>query len=110
MSPYLPPPNRAIVWYRRMVWMMPTCVVVTSSVAGMWLAPKFGWWVKLLLWPWWLFNIAFAFALGFFEYKLRPTQVGEAVGSMVTFVMVQFMFVPANLAAFAAIWLLLTGF
>ena len=32
MNEILPPPNRAIRWYRLMLWMMPTCIFYTMGM------------------------------------------------------------------------------
>ena len=98
--PVSPPPNRAIGWYRFMLWMMPTCVAITSAIGLGWLVNvlrlRGG---ELLILVWLVFNIAAATGIGIFEAKLerspRPGQVVQPESAkVVKFVMLQFLVVP----------------
>jgi nitrate reductase NapE component len=100
MTPNLPPPNRAIGWYRFMLWVMPTCVAITSAFGLEWLSNHLIFFRgDRLLVVWWVFNIAAAIGIGIFEVKLnRPLPGQQEVrldpAKVVKFVVLQFVIVP----------------
>ncbi|MEK7951395.1 hypothetical protein [Luteolibacter soli] len=111
-----PPPNRAIGWYRFVLWMMPTCVAITSAIGLGWLANvtrfRGG---DLLVLVWFVFNIAAATGIGFFEAKLeRSPRPGRAAQSesakVVKFVSLQFIVVPLMSCVIAFGYCLMGGF
>lgn len=73
MNPDLPPPNRAIGWYRFMLWMMPTCIALTTAYGFWWLTSfsRFGFDPDLALIGWLALNTLSTISIGFFEAKLR---------------------------------------
>ena len=73
MNPDLPPPNRAIGWYRFMLWMMPTCIALTSVFGLGWLTSVIRANGQLMLIGWFAFNLLATLGIGFFEVNLRNT-------------------------------------
>jgi len=100
MNDGLPPPNSAIGWYRFMLWMMPTCVAITSGFGFGWLANSMrirsG---ESVLLGWLVFNIAAAAGIGYFQAKLesprwRGVDGQVQPGRVVNFVLLQVLIVP----------------
>ncbi|RYD62703.1 MAG: hypothetical protein EOP83_13920 [Verrucomicrobiaceae bacterium] len=98
--PVFQPPNRAIEWYRFLLWMMPTCVALTTIVGFAWLVEELGFRQSGVVWGcWWVFNIAAAIGAGIFDLKLaHPRWKKEAVRvepvKVLTFVVLQAFIVP----------------
>lgn len=110
MNPNFPPPNRAIGWYRFMLWMMPTCIALATAFGVGWLASG----VRsthdgLLLYGWFFLNILTTLGLGLFEVKLRNSHPSLAIETrlgVARFFMLQFLIVPAlSLALLFSAWL-----
>jgi magnesium-transporting ATPase (P-type) len=100
MNEIPPPPNRAIGWYRFMLWVMPTCVAITSAFGLGWLAGHLR---SLndnsLIWIWVVLNIVAAIGIGIFQARLESPNLRRRDGSVrparvVSFVMLQFIIVP----------------
>jgi hypothetical protein len=113
-DPNLPPPNRAIGWYRFMLWMMPTAVAITSAIGIGSLSNWMRWRGDLPLLLWFVVNIAAAIGIGIFEVKLeRPSRPGQVVqpesSKVVKFVMLQFLVVPVMSCVIAFGYCLLGG-
>jgi hypothetical protein len=95
-----PPSNRAIGWYRFMLWVMPTCVAIMSIYGFGWLAAEMGFRHFGLFWGiWWVFNIAAAIGVGIFQAKLESPRWRGRDGRLrasrvANFVMLQFVIVP----------------
>jgi hypothetical protein len=94
------PPNRAIGWYRFMLWMMPTCVAITSAFGFAWLSDLLRFRAgDLLIATWFVLNIAAAIGIGIFQARLgcpnlRHRDGRPTTGQVVSFVMLQFLIVP----------------
>jgi hypothetical protein len=116
MNEGLPPPdNRAIGWYRFMLWMMPTCVAITSAFGIGWLANllrlRGG---ELLILVWFVFNIAAAIGVGIFEVKLESPRWRRSDGRLkpsrvLYFVLLQFIIVPVMSCVIAFGFCLVAG-
>lgn len=111
MNPDPPPPNRAIGWYRFMLWMMPTCIALTTAFGLGWFAsllrPTHD---GLLMYGWFFLNILTTLGIGFFEVKLRnsdPSLAIETRSGVARFFLLQFLIIPAmSFAIFFAACLL----
>lgn len=100
-----PPPNRAIVWYRAMLWLMPTCIAGTTALGYIGLAEAVGlrWAFSTPLWV--AFNFAATFGLGIFESHLRYPPPAHRVDSAANFVYIQFFIVSAfSIGVAAFVW------
>lgn len=101
MNPDLPPPNRAIGWYRFMLWMMPTCIALTTAYAFWWLTSvsRFRFDPDLSLIGWFALNTLSTAAIGFFEAKLRnqsePPSIFEIKPRVILFSFLQVFIIPA---------------
>jgi hypothetical protein len=108
MNPDIPPPNRAIGWYRFMLWMMPTCIAITTVFGIDWLSNvlRLGGSLPLILWC--FLNIASTIGIGIFESRFDRFPVHPAIGNQMPralrFVILQFFIVPlvSFAVAFAA--------
>lgn len=98
MNPDIPPPNRAIGWYRFMLWMMPTCIALTSVFGLGWLSATLGPpYDGLMLFAWLLVNIPTTVGIGFFEVKLRngdPSLRIEIWPGVIGFFLFQILIIP----------------
>jgi hypothetical protein len=106
----LPSPNRAIVWYRFLLWLMPACVALTSAVVGTLLASTLGSWTEPFQLTWWAINLASTLGLGTFETLLRPPESRDMFESLVTFVILQFLIVPVIFGLIVVLLFLMPGF
>jgi len=98
MNPDLPPPNRAIGWYRFMLWMMPTCIALTTACGFGWLASAMRLpYHNLMLYAWFFFNIATTVGIGCFEVKLRNSDPSLRIrtrAGVIGFFLLQFLIIP----------------
>ena len=96
-----PPPNQAMEYYRLLIWLMPTCVAITTLVGCVpvrfWLSLATG--QALLLWL--AVNLAATIVLGIFHAKLKLSSPNEGEVAprldpvdVVTFVVIQVFLVP----------------
>lgn len=117
MNGEFPPPDNqaAIGWYRFMLWMMPTCVAITSAFGIGWLAAtlrvRSG---EPVVLGWLVFNIAAAAGIGYFQAKLesprwRGVDGSVKPGRVVNFVMLQFLIVPVMSCVVAFGFCLIAG-
>lgn len=110
MNPDLPPPNRASGWYRFMLWMMPTCIALTTAFGFGWLTTIVRFDPNFLLFGWFLFNTLSTLGIGYFEVNLRNYDPSLSIGTrsgMVGFFFLQILIVPAiSFAIFFAACLL----
>jgi hypothetical protein len=98
MNPEFPPPNRAIGWYRFMLWMMPTCIALTTAFAIGWLSDvlriRGGFPVGL----WCFLNIATTIGIGIFESRFDRIPAHPALSNQMPralrFVLLQFFIIP----------------
>ena len=102
------PPNRAIGWYRFMLWTMPTCIALTTAFGFGWLASN----VRIRIDPdltvigWFVLNTLSTVGIAIFEAKLRnrpdhPVSLKSDAG-VVRFVLLQLLIIPAlSFATFA---------
>lgn len=105
MDDDLPPPNRAIVWYRVMLWLMPTCIAGTTALGSIWLAEAMGLRLVLPILLWVALNFATTFALGVFESRLHYPPPLHRVDSAANFVYIQFFIVSAfSIGVAAFVW------
>lgn len=98
MNPDLPPPNRAIGWYRFMLWMMPTCIAVTTVFGFGWIESVVRVPSGLLRDGWFVFNLLAAVGIGCFDAKLGDSQSGASRPTrtrVVRFVLLQCLIVPS---------------
>jgi hypothetical protein len=98
MNRDLPPPNRAIGWYRFMLWMMPTCIAITTLFGIAWLASVVQIHTDFWVIVWFIFNILATLGIGYFEVKLRnsdPSRSIETRTGVARFFMQQFLIIPA---------------
>ena len=100
MNSDLPPPNRAIGWYRFMLWVMPTCVAITTALGIIWLGSAV---VRSLqsqtgVLVWFVVNIASTFVIGAFEARFHRAQQGSSkkasLDRVARFVATQILLVP----------------
>lgn len=104
MNDDLPPPNRGIIWYRVMLWLMPTCIAGTTAIAGTLLG--FSGELPLIIWT--LLNVASIFGVGVFEAKLksRPNRV-ETFNTdlgVIRFFLLQLLIIPSLSIALVVAW------
>jgi len=98
MTPDLTPPNRAIGWYRFMLWMMPTCIALTTIFGFAWLSSVVRFPLGLMWTGWFIFNILATLGIGYFEVKLRnsdPSIAIETRSGVGRFFALQFLIIPA---------------
>lgn len=69
--PVSPPPNRAIGWYRFMLWLMPTCVAITTAIGFVWLSSQLRLNGNLMVLGWFVLNILATHCFAVFDAKLR---------------------------------------
>ena len=112
--PDAPPLSRAADWFRTLLWLMPTCVAVTTLLGGDALSR---WWFPALsrhgVFLWLLINFTSTIALGIFRAKLnQPRWDGLAPRfdpvEVVRFVVMQIFIVPV-LAYFIGFALIVVG-
>lgn len=101
------PPNRAIGWYRFMLWMMPTCIALTTAYAFSWLSSVVRVHSNLLVIGWIILNTLATVGIAIFEAKLRnqcdPPVLLEFEFRVILFFFVQLLIIPAlSLAIFSA--------
>jgi hypothetical protein len=99
MNRDLPPPNRAIGWFRFMLWMMPTCVALTTAFGFGWLSTIIRVDSDLLVICWFVLNTLATVGVAIFEAKLR-SRPGHLVSlksdaGVVRFVLLQLLIIPA---------------
>ncbi len=98
MNEELPPPNRAIGWYRFMLWTMPTCVAITTAFGAIWLVSVAKMSSNISVGIWFAVNIASAFAIGTFEARFhRAGQRSSRKASLdriAGFVAIQILLIP----------------
>jgi hypothetical protein len=94
-----PPPNPAISWYRTMLWIMPTCIGVSTFLAITFLDPYFpgvpGWaWFA----GWFAFNLTATVGLALFDRRLAGGRGKDPeVVAVAKFVLFQFIVPPVIL-------------
>jgi len=112
VSDHLPPPNPSLKWFRLVVWLMPTCVALTTFVALDPIASVVGGESKFWLAGWLGANILATYGLGVFDQKLSgptlPSEQDAFAGGVGTFVGLQVILIPILLLAAGMIsgWLL----
>lgn len=99
MKPDLPPPNRAIGWYRFMLWMMPTCFALTTLFGVGWLNTIVRIDSDLMVIGWFGLNVSSTVGIAVFEAKLR-NQSGPPVllgfkARVILFFLLQLLIIPA---------------
>lgn len=109
MSENLPPPNRALGWYRFLLWVMPSCVAITSAVAFSWLAGRIGWQAKPFDGRWLAFNFVATLGIGMFESMRRPREAREIFMATATFVFLQLFITPTIVVIIMIMWLSIVG-
>jgi len=92
-------PNRAIRWYRFMLWMMPTCIALTTAFLIDWLCREFQIGNRSLpIILWWALNILSTIGIGIFESRFDRTPAHPALSKQtpraLRFVLLQFFIVP----------------
>lgn len=89
MNSEVPPPNRAIGWYRFMLWMMPTCIAITTAVGIDWLADRlrFGGYPSLVLW--FVLNVAATLGVGYFDSGFRQPPSQKPATAAARFLLIQ---------------------
>lgn len=111
MNPDFPPPNRAIGWYRFMLWMMPTCIALTTAFGLGWLQSVVRIHPDLQIVGWFVVNTLATVGIAIFEAKLRsrpdlPVSLKTDSG-VIRFVLLQILIIPAmSFAIFFAACLL----
>ena len=101
------PPNRAIGWYRFMLWMMPTCIALTTAY-GFWLltlVSRFHFDPDFIVIGWFGLNISSTVGIAIFEAKLRnqsePPMLLGFKARVFLFFLLQILMIPAmSLAIF----------
>lgn len=113
MNPDLPPPNRAIGWYRFMLWMMPTCIALTTAYGFWWLTSvsRLRFDPNPTLIGWFALNTLSTIGIGIFEAKLRnqseSPSLFEFKPRVILFAFLQLFIIPAlSFAIFFAACLL----
>ena len=99
MNENLPPPNRAIGWYRFMLWLMPAFVVAGTAVGLSWLGSVMPWQWDFLPLFWFFLNLATTAGIGFFESQLRRPPSPKPANSAAKFTALQILVVPVVLIA-----------
>ena len=100
MSPDFPPPNRAIGWYRFMLWSMPTCIALTTAYGFWWLTSvsRFRFDPDPTLIGWLALNTLSTISIGIFEAKLRnqsePPSLFESKSRVILFSFLQIFIIP----------------
>jgi hypothetical protein len=109
MNPGFPPPNRAIGWYRFMLWMMPTCIALTTAYGFWWLTSvsRFRFHPDPALIGWMILNALATVGIGIFEARLRdqsePPMLLGFKSRVILFFFLQLFIIPAlSLALFFA--------
>lgn len=113
MNPDLRPPNRAIGWYRFMLWMMPTCIALTTAFGFEWLSNLLRAPGGFLFDLWCLLNIAATVGIGYFEVKLRNSDPSLRIRTrpgVIGFFLLQFLIIPAFSSAILFAACLFGGF
>ena len=98
IEPKIPPPNRALGWYRFIVWVMPTCVALATGLGCIWLNSVQKWNGDLLVLGWFVINTAAIVGLAGFDAKLRnrpdhPVALKTDEG-VVRFFLLQLLIIP----------------
>lgn len=105
MNESSPPPNPAIAWYRTMLWIMPTCVAVSTFLAIEYLELQFrgvpGWaWFA----GWFFFNLSATVGLGLFDHRLAGGRGKEPeVVAVARFMLLQLIVPPMILLIAGAV-------
>jgi hypothetical protein len=99
MNPEFPPPNRAIGWYRFMLWMMPTCIALTTAFGFGWLSSFVRVHSDPIVGGWFVLNTLATVGIAIFEAKLRsrpdrPVSLKNDAG-VIRFVLLQLLIIPA---------------
>ncbi len=113
MNPDLPPPNRALGWYRFMLWMMPTCIAITTAFGIDWLGYGLGHRDDLLVVIGFALNLASTIGIGIFESRFHRHWDGSVerpgAAGVVKFVLLQFIIVPVMIWATLIAWVVISG-
>jgi hypothetical protein len=99
MNEISPPPNRALGWYRFIVWVMPTCVALTTALGCIWLTSQLRWKGDLLVLGWFVVNTLAIVGLAIFDAKLRnrpdnPVSL-KTDAVMIRFFLLQLLIIPS---------------
>jgi len=110
MNENLPPPNRALGWYRFMLWMMPAFVVIGTGIGLSWLDSLMS--SKWEFLPLFLFflNLGATAGIGFFESQLHRPPSPKPAASAARFTALQILILPAELMAVGFVWSLVDPF
>ena len=96
MNDSSPPPNPAIAWYRTLLWIMPTCVGVSTLLA---IGPLDNQFRHVPGWAWfagWIvFNLSATVGLALFDHRLAGGRGNEPeVVAVVRFLLLQLIVPP----------------
>jgi len=97
MNGNLPPPNRALGWYRFMLWMMPAFVVVVTAWGMEWLSSEMDWEGYLPGLFCVVVNIATTLGIGFFESQFHRPPSSRPADAAAIFTALQILVIPAVL-------------
>jgi hypothetical protein len=93
-----PGSNKAVVWFRALLWFMPAAFLLVSMVGISWLGHGVRWIhypVSLALSALWILNIAFTIGTAWFRAVLHPNWEGrEKFGQIITFSLSQIVVIP----------------
>ncbi|MCW1925824.1 hypothetical protein OKA05_24915 [Luteolibacter arcticus] len=102
------PPNRAIGWYRFVLWLMPTCVAITAAIGLAWLLGV----DKLAIVLWLIVTVGSTVAIGMFEARLQVAsgRIGaeDQSAAILRFALLQVVLVPVLILGIVLL-LLVTG-
>ena len=110
MSDEFPESNPGIDWYRMILWTLPSCVLVTSSLAAFWLRSHLGGQPTLWALGWLAFNGVTTVATGFaYSYLTKQNEPGEDLLIPAgRFLVLQLIYAPALLLFFGICYALTT--
>lgn len=98
MNPEVPPPNRAIGWYRFMLWTLPWSIAVSTWLGTMWLEYRFGGTEGLWFLVWLAVNLTATVGIGVFDERLKASRTGELLPTsrvvVARFVFLQIFIIP----------------
>ena len=109
MNDDLPPPNRGIVWYRAMLWLMPVSIAFSTALGLLWMYDATGLKGNLPVLLWAGVNFATTFGLGLFEARLRQPPPPHRVDCAANFTFIQLLIGIATVCAGFVVTALLGG-
>lgn len=98
MNPDLPAQNRAIGWYRFMLWMLPWSIAAPTCFGAVWLESRYGGSGGAWLAGWLVVSLSATAGIGALDDRLKASQKGKvapvARGNVLRFMFLQIFIIP----------------